>query len=182
MARPTCPTTCSGASSVPALDNDLCASYMSDSTIGELYFSDAGMTDWTDGTEWTTKLDQAGGTGNIIKLLIEGTMGDPEQEFLEGINGVKKGLEKTYTIEGVSHILTSENDAAMRAFECGTSLYLIGYRMKKDKTRLWGYSEQDVQVSITTNRTHEGGNTPTQWKINLEWEDTVSPEFITSPI
>lgn len=178
MAIPTCPAACT--ITIPAINNDRCGGSLKSSEITAIYVADTGMTDWTDSAEWSSKLNQAGGATNIIKIEGSFTLAEPEREEITGLFGRTKLRKGTYTLEGFTDILTTENVTAARTFQCGEGARLIGFETD-DEAEIWGYSEQDITVTINADIVMPGGTEAAQITYSMSWESKFAPEFIAKP-
>jgi len=125
--NPTCPQDCT--STLPAASFDVCAPETHFGQIKKLYIANDGypLTDWTDASEWATRIDNASTSSNAIReLTIIGSLARAESSEKKISGGRTVKGKKTRTLSIKVDETNDINYEFLRTLECGLS-YRVWY-------------------------------------------------------
>lgn len=182
MANPICPDNCS--STVAEVEFSVCAPKVNQSEIKRLFIAPADAPAFTDvaaASEWTTRLKEDTGTGDVIRPLT--VIGDkPEAAGVEReiSNRRRIRIGKDHTVNFTIDDVSDKNYEFMRATECGSGTYRIWYETHGGY--LYGGNEgikASVSMGLVQNRGADEIET-----INgvATWRTKFHPERVVSPI
>lgn len=141
----------------------------------------ASFTDWTQATEWTTRISQTSVVGDdyIRVLTVIGDKPAATAVIKELSNGRRKSVAKDHTINFTIDDVSDANYEFMRSLECGGQ-FKVWYETYGGKM----YGGNDGQlIYIDANDILNRGRDETETIAGtITWRAPFHPERITSPI
>lgn len=182
MATPTCAANCDV--NLPVVSFDDCNPEILFSEIRRVFIAKknaAPFTDWTDATEWETRLSQDSITGDdyIRPLTVIADKPAAAGVVKEISNGRKKIIGKDHTINVTIDDVTDENYEFMRALECGGK-FRFWYETSGGK--MYGGNEGFTAEFNLDDILNRGVDEIETLAGAITWRAKFSPERIDSPI
>ena len=171
---PTCPTDCTGA--LPAIDTSVCGPGTMWGQVDYIYLApgDTELTDWSDLSEWTTKL----GDNTIVKFPVIGSKDAPEyQEVERSGQRYAYGPKKHKLMFRIDEVNTT-NYEFMRYIECNPTLkmwYSAGGYLFGGDPGITASVKMDLIVP-------EDYNALATLTGEATWKAKHSPEMIDNPL
>ena len=180
LATITCPSTCS---TVPAaVEFDFCNPSVHFGEIEKIYVMarDAtALTDWTDASEWATRIDNTGVTGDEIRELhVSADLPAPEREMIDISVRRKTNTPATFTINLDIDDLTDENYDFMRTTACNTEV--VFWYATKD--HVYGGNSGITGNIIIDNVIERGVKSLQKFTGTITWEGTFEAQRTTNII
>lgn len=175
----TCPTGC--ANYLPPVDFDYCDPNVDFGEIERIYVTarGAGLSDWTDATEWATRLDNTTeDNAKIRTLYVRGDQPPAESNEVEISLCRLVHSEKDFTINLDIDETSVTNNDLMRYLECG-DLYTAWYAAGQ---YLYGGTDGiEVNINLNNNITR-GCNELNLISGTVKWQAKHHPEKIVNPL
>lgn len=181
MPIPTCPTDCTAT--LAAVSFDECHGEFNDSQIEWLMLGVIGnpMTDWSDGTEWTTRIDNTDvlDATKIRRLRVMGSKPVPDSNEKEVSGGRTITGTKSHQVAFKIDETNADNHEFLRQLECGGSV-LMWYETSGGL--LFGGTE-GIEVSIKLDMNiPESRDELIVFEGVAQWKSKFTEERIVSPI
>lgn len=182
MATPTCAANCDV--NLPVVSFDDCNPEILFSEIRRVFIAKKNadpFTDWTDATEWETRLSQDSITGDdyIRPLTVIADKPAAAAVSKDISNGRKKIIGKDHTINVTIDDVTDENYEFMRALECGGK-FRFWYETSGGK--MYGGNEGFTAEFNLDDILNRGVDEIETLAGAITWRSKFSPERIDSPI
>ena len=184
MANPICGTGNGCVADLPPVKFDKCNPVVLLSEITRVFIAKVDaipFTDWTEATEWVTRLSETTITGNdyIRPLTVIGDKPAPTPTTKEISGGRTKTINKVHVLNITIDDVSPENHELVRQIECGNGRFRMWYETSGGL--LFGGNE-GIEVDITLDMTLARGvdehmvyNGTATWKNRFTEERTVSP-------
>lgn len=175
----TCPTGCD--SYVPVIVQDECDPIVDISEVNKLYMTnlDYGLTDWTDLSEWTTRIDNDGTDVNDIReWWVSGELGEPERNVVEIDNDRDVSSEMAFTMMLEVFDVPTDTYDAMRFLQCG-GRKLIWFAAGD---YLYGGTDGIEADVIAHYEITKGNKEINKIVLQVKWDSMHHPERITNPM
>jgi len=178
----TCPTGCSN--DVPAINMDECNPQVDFSEVDKVYMTagitpGCGLTDWTDASEWTSRIDNSGtDTCDIREWWVSGELPEPEMNITEIDNEREIQSPMKFGLECQVFDLDTDTYDAMRHLQCGMRV-LIWYSAGN---YLYGGSDGILATVVAVVPITKGSREANPGILRLKWEAAHNPERIDNPI
>lgn len=179
---PTCPTDCS--SLLPVLSFDLCAPDIDYGQIRKIYLTTVaagGLTDWTDLSEWNSRLSNSTTNADDIRYLhVIGNKDVPEYQEIDISLGRKVYSPKIHKVMFRVDETGEDNYEFMRsAVECNGT-YLMWYA--SGEKYLYG-GDSGIEVNLKLDLViPEDSKALTYFQGEATWESKFHPERIDDPL
>lgn len=178
--------TCSGScdADLPPTNFSDCNPEVPFSEIQRIFMaksSAAAFTDWTQASEWTTRISQTSVSGDdyIRVLTVIGDKPAATSVIKDISNGRKKVVGKDHTINFTIDDVSDENYEFMRALECG-GLFRVWYETAGGY--MYGGNTGQL-INIDANDVLNRGREETETIAGvITWRAKFHPERVTSPI
>lgn len=183
-AFPTCPAGCATALDVlPTFAFSDCAPVVNAAEIRRIFLGlpNQPFTDWTDGTEWATRLDPANATAKkIVAMTVLGDKPKPSGAPKEISGGRKITLDRDHTLNATVDETSDENHEAFRKMECGNVRYAMWYETSGGK--MFG-GPAGILVNIDPGMVISRTKTDSiVWELTMTWTAKFTEQMIASPI
>jgi len=181
MSYPTipCPTGCQNE--VPPISMDECNPEVDFCEIDKVYLCAINnpLSDWTDASEWATRIDNSGGLpSDIREFWVSGELPEPERTSTEIDNerDVWSPMKFSITLQVYESNLT--NYDAIRFLQCGGE-YLMWFSCGNN---MYG-STDGVEVNIKADYIiTKGAKEANYFQLVITWDAEHLPERITNPL
>lgn len=175
----TCPTDCDQA--VPEISMDECNPAVDFSEVDKIYLTqiDQPLADWTDASEWTSRIDNDGtDVDDIREIWVSGELPEPERNETEIDNDRTVESPKKFTLTAEVFEANTTNYDAVRFFQCG-SRFLMWF---SSGAYLYGGTD-GIEVNIVADAPiTKGSREANPLMLKLIWEAKHSPERIDNPL
>lgn len=175
---PNCPDDCTAE--LPSVQFSECAPETNNGEIRKIYIANVGnpLADWTDPTEWATRLAQTTEPTAIrsLTILADKPRAESQEKKISGNRTIKGN--KAHTINIDIDETNTVNYEMLRTFECGKQ-YLLWYQ---DERYMYGGTD-GIAASINLDHLIDRDRNNLQlFQGEAKWESQFSPERIASPI
>lgn len=175
----TCPTGCD--SYVPAINMDECAPAVDISEVNKIYMTKEGegLTDWTDLSEWTGRIDNDGTDDDDIReFWVSGEQAEPERNVTEIDNDREVSSPSSFEVNAEIFDVHTDTYDAMRQLECNfrvTFWYAAG-------DYLYGGTDGITADIVVHYEITKGQKEINKIVMKLKWDAEHHPERITNPM
>ena len=175
-----CPTDCSSV--LPLVEFSECAPQLLGAQVGDIYLANDGypLTDWTDPSEWASRVSNSSTNANAIRVLtVIGSIADPAVTEKKISHGRTVYSPQEYTIAGRVDDNSDLNYDFARATGCNRQYRMwyatMGGKLYGDNLgilvnlRMWeAIPEDDLEYAILN--------------IQMKWKAQFAPLRIDNPI
>lgn len=178
MSAPVCPTDCTGE--LPDVLFSDCAPEINNAQLRNMYIANIGygFADWTQASEWTTRIAMTTNPAAIRALTIVGDKPAAESTEKKISHDRTISGRKNHTVNVEVDETNTTNYDAMRTFECGKQ-YLMWY---EDEKYMYG-GNGGIRVSINLDHVIDKDSGNIQLFVGTaKWSAQQHPDRILSPI